>query len=127
MTYIILDLIIVIGEVHLSLNRLTGTLPNTISRLTKLYYFSVRFNQITGTLPSVFGDLADLRQFSVYTNKMVGTIPPELGKLRNLGMLIIHILIHKLSHSVDSLGRHIIPILSHSVIQLFTYSVVFTS
>jgi Leucine-rich repeat (LRR) protein len=75
----------VTGEVHLSLNSLTGTLPTTISKLSKLYYFSVRFNQITGTIPSFFGDLANLEQLSVYNNKMSGTIPPELGNLQRLG------------------------------------------
>lgn len=79
--------VVVVGEVHLSLNSLTGTLPSTLQKLSKLYYFSVRFNQITGTIPSFFGDLTNLQQFSVYNNKMIGTIPPELGKLQQLGKL----------------------------------------
>ncbi|OVA12486.1 Protein kinase domain [Macleaya cordata] len=66
-------------DVDLSINQLTGTLPEDFGKLQKLVYFLLYANRLTGKIPVSIGQLPSLKQIRLFRNRLNGTLPPELG------------------------------------------------
>ncbi|MDD3322705.1 MAG: C10 family peptidase [Paludibacter sp.] len=65
--------------------KLHGTLPQSISNLTKLQtlHISNEAGTLSDTIPNDIGNLSDLSNLNIY-NAVKGPIPPSIGKLTNL-------------------------------------------
>ncbi|KXZ47995.1 hypothetical protein GPECTOR_31g358 [Gonium pectorale] len=63
-------------ELDLSFNRLTGTLPSDIARLSPLQEL-----KLMGTIPAQLGGMPRLRVLRLERNHFTGTLPKELNKL----------------------------------------------
>lgn len=85
-------------SIHLSNNRLSGTIPSTIGQLTFLQELYLGRNQLIGTIPATIDQLSDLRileldnnrlsgQVPVIGNQLVGQVPSSLCQLRRLQYL----------------------------------------
>ena len=59
-------------------NKLIGSLPSTLNRLTALQSFIVNSNTLGGSIPSLAGMTA-LQTFHVYDNQLSGTLPSLNG------------------------------------------------
>lgn len=73
-------------------NRLSGTLPAELGKLSELRRMVIARNYggLAGPIPPQLGNLANLEELSLFSNALEGSIPPELGKLRNLSGLFLH-------------------------------------
>jgi hypothetical protein len=121
-------------------NRLAGTIPDDVSKLTALEYASFTTNSLTGTITTSFASSNSLtelsfgdnsltgsipaevtrytlmRDFSVRDNSLTGTVPPGIGAMTDLTLL--HIYGNSLS-GIAQHSRHYMPhhnILSNHVI-----------
>jgi hypothetical protein len=65
----------VITELNFTSQSLSGSLPPSISRLSRLISFAVSFNGLEGTLPPEYRDWTSLQSFDVSRNQMSGTVP----------------------------------------------------
>ncbi|KAI3515604.1 hypothetical protein L1887_14505 [Cichorium endivia] len=65
----------------LSGNRLSGPIPPFFGNLTKL---DLSFNQLNGSIPESFGKLAALTYLYLEFNQLTGPIPASLGRLVSL-------------------------------------------
>jgi len=65
-------------------NGLSGPLPESIGRLSKLYEFDVSDNSITGQIPSTIGQCLGLGIVGLQENELEGDVPSALGNLVNL-------------------------------------------
>ena len=63
---------------YLSGNRMTGTLPNSMSYMESLRELDIQYNRFRGTLPDWLGDFSHLQVLSVAWNAFSGTIPSSL-------------------------------------------------
>ena len=68
-------------------NRLCGTIPPELGRLTNLTELSLSSNQLSGTIPPELGNLTNLSLLWLDSNQLSGTILPELDNLTNLDEL----------------------------------------
>ncbi len=85
-----LGIVVVEGDVTgiaLTSNNLTGKLPGSISKLSKLNTLDLRSNKITGKIPSSLTTLTSLKDLRLYDNKFTGPIPEDIGNLINLEYL----------------------------------------
>eukprot|EP01032_Pedospumella_encystans_P015958 gene15958-18225_t len=74
----------------LSKNRLTGTLPSTIGNLPGLAILYVNSNHLRGTIPDSIGNLTQLAYLDVDTNQFTGTIPESFLHLTRMHFLGLH-------------------------------------
>jgi len=89
-----------ITQISLGTNHLVGTIPISISKLSKLTNLSLQSNQIGGTIPPQLGRLSNLTSLLLWGNYLTGTIPSELGNLTNLN--IFYLYSNKLSGALPS-------------------------
>ena len=68
----------------LSLNLLTGPIPDWLGGLTNLTGMSLWGNQLTGEIPDSLGNLTSLMQLILHENHLSGNFPAALGNLTNL-------------------------------------------
>jgi hypothetical protein len=71
-------------------NKITGTVPDAVSRLTNLQIFDVDKNLIEGTINTALCSLTGLRQLWLDELQLTGTIPECLGNLTALSILYLH-------------------------------------
>ncbi|CAI6006906.1 unnamed protein product, partial [Closterium sp. NIES-64] len=72
---------------RLSSTKLTGSLPPTVPRLTRLEELTLSYNTLSGSIPEAIGDLAALSHLSLEENKITGAIPSSIFRLSNLTLL----------------------------------------
>ncbi len=72
---------------HLADNRLAGSIPRLLGKLTRLKWLYLRGNGLAGPLPSEMGHLTSLLDMRLDGNALSGPIPAEFGKLANLTFL----------------------------------------
>ena len=77
-------------ELRLSGNRLSGTIPAELGQLTYLKELYLSSNRLSGTIPVELGRLTYLKELSLSNNRLSGTIPAELGQLANLKGLYLN-------------------------------------
>ena len=68
-------------------NRLTGTLPPDLGRLSNLRWLRLGGNRLTREIPDELGNLANLQWLSLEGNRLSGMIPDALGNLSRLEAL----------------------------------------
>ena len=71
-------------------NNLSGTVPASLSTLTKLTLLDLSYNGLSGAIPPGLGGLSLLTTLDLSTNGLSGAIPPELGDLSSLDALYLH-------------------------------------
>lgn len=74
-------------RLELAGNRLTGTLPPSLYRLTELQNLNLSDNEIGGVIPATIGQLKFLRGLMLGGNRFEGTLPASLGNLLRLEQL----------------------------------------
>jgi Leucine-rich repeat (LRR) protein len=73
-----------VSEMFLYSNKVQGSLPPELGKLTGLVYLNLWDNQLTGNIPPELGKLTGLGTLILSNNQLTGSIPPELGKLTQL-------------------------------------------
>ncbi|XP_068316444.1 probable LRR receptor-like serine/threonine-protein kinase At3g47570 [Pyrus communis] len=68
-------------------NNFGGTLPTSISNLSKLQMLQVGANKLDGSIPAGIGNLVNLELLIFAGNSFTGSIPIQIGKLSKLGVL----------------------------------------
>ena len=76
-------------KIYLSINQLTGVIPNTFNNLTKLEELNLSINQLISTIPSNFHELVNLKYLNLSSNELYDSIPASLGYLNNLSELYL--------------------------------------
>ena len=71
-------------------NNLSGTVPASLSTLTKLTLLDLSYNGLSGAIPPGLRGLSQLTTLDLSANGLSGAIPPELGDLSSLGALYLH-------------------------------------
>ncbi|PHU20331.1 hypothetical protein BC332_11482 [Capsicum chinense] len=67
----------------------SGSIPITLSYLTKLKRLYLHSNQLSGPIPSELGNLKNLTILVLHTNQLSGSIPITLGDLTELKILYL--------------------------------------
>ena len=73
----------------LSWNRLDGTVPLELSKLSELEMLVLSGNRLSGTIPSELGNLTKLKGLALHVNRLIGKIPVELNELSGLEWLYL--------------------------------------
>mmetsp|Transcript_19451 Transcript_19451/g.40051 ORF Transcript_19451/g.40051 Transcript_19451/m.40051 type:complete len:869 (+) Transcript_19451:964-3570(+) len=73
-----------VTDLMLDSNSLTGHLPKDLFLLTNLILISLDTNDLKGTIPGEIGNLDNLSQLFLHANFLSGELPPELGSLEEL-------------------------------------------
>ncbi|KAI0519579.1 hypothetical protein KFK09_007030 [Dendrobium nobile] len=66
------------------LPNLTGNIPSSITRLTRLSILLLSWNSLSGPIPSFLSQIPSLTDIDLSFNKFSGSIPPELAKLPSI-------------------------------------------
>jgi Leucine-rich repeat (LRR) protein len=74
-------------QLSLASNRLSGTLPPELGRLTDLQVLGLSSNQLTGSIPSELEQLTNLLELSLNNNQLSGALPQTLGQMTDLQYL----------------------------------------
>lgn len=98
-----LEKLTALKRLNLGYNQLTGTIPESLGNLTSLREFDLSGNQLTGSIPTSFGNLTALRKLDLSSNLLNGSIPSSLGRLSNLEILYLNF--NMLSSIPFSLGN----------------------
>lgn len=69
------------------LPNLVGSVPSTITKLTRLSLLTLSWNSLSGPIPPFLSQLTSLTFLTLAFNKFSGSIPPSLANLHNLGAL----------------------------------------
>ena len=71
-------------------NSISGTIPSSIGLLgTTLLVLDLSYNKLNGTIPNEISKLSRLMHMHLNSNKLVGKIPTALGKLQTTGELYL--------------------------------------
>jgi Leucine-rich repeat (LRR) protein len=71
-------------QLHLTANKLGGTIPLELFQLTHLTELFLSFNRFTGVLPSEIGNMKALEKLYLYGSDLSGNIPSEVGHLKRM-------------------------------------------
>ncbi|KAL9270474.1 Polygalacturonase inhibitor-like protein [Drosera capensis] len=66
------------------LTSISGPIPSTISKLTKLQQLRLAFLNLTGAIPPIFDNLKELNFIELSSNALTGSIPSSIGNLTKL-------------------------------------------
>ncbi|KAL7102807.1 hypothetical protein ACP275_08G140600 [Erythranthe tilingii] len=75
--------------IFLSLNKLSGEIPSSLSECSQLQKISLSYNSFSGQIPRGIGNLKFLQILNLGGNNLNGVIPSEIGNLQNLARLAI--------------------------------------
>jgi Leucine-rich repeat (LRR) protein len=70
-----------ISEFYGNINRIKGTLPDTIGNLKHCIYFTIESNLFTGPIPSSIGNMVALLDLYLLDNQFSGSVPDSIGNL----------------------------------------------
>lgn len=79
-----------IRTINFTGNNLTGQLPLTLSKLSRLAFLYMNGNDIAGPIPPSIGMMNYLEHFYLHDNNLTGAIPSELGGMDNLDRLYLN-------------------------------------
>ncbi|KAI3775464.1 hypothetical protein L1987_50041 [Smallanthus sonchifolius] len=65
-------------------NRLSGTIPTSLTLLESLKFLNLSSNQLNGEISTSFGDLISLQNLSLSSNSLSGSIPGSISTLSRL-------------------------------------------
>ncbi|KAL1328231.1 hypothetical protein HN51_038134 [Arachis hypogaea] len=66
------------------ITNLAGTIPNTLTKLTKLRYLYISHTSVSGTIPDFLSSIKTLVTLDFSYNKLSGALPASLSSLPNL-------------------------------------------
>ena len=89
-----------------SSNLLSGDIPTTFGEMRKLQGLNLAFNELTGVIPAEVGEMVSLVKLNLTNNHLTGDIPATLGNLTGLSWMDL---------SVNQLGGLIPASLSNLV------------
>lgn len=81
------DSILDVVGIDLSLNSLTGGIPDEITSLKRLLSLNLSWNQLSGEIVEKIGAMNSLESLDLSRNKFSGEIPPSLANLTYLSYL----------------------------------------
>eukprot|EP01052_Picozoa_sp_SAG31_P032093 SAG31_NODE_3480_length_4223_cov_23.570078_2_plen_183_part_00 len=88
--------------------RLTGTIPDSLGKLTALSGLTIQSKDISGTIPDSIGELTALSMLFLanpgVTSRISGTIPDSMGQLNHLGYVQLPNV-----HGCSSFCKHKLP------------------
>ncbi|KAG7612429.1 Protein kinase-like domain superfamily [Arabidopsis suecica] len=97
---------------------LHGNIPRSIGNLTSLVDLELSGNFLSGEIPKEIGNLSNLRQLELYYNyHLTGSIPEEIGNLKNLTDIDISV-----SRLTGSIPDSICSLPNLRVLQLYNNS-----
>ncbi|CAI9100112.1 OLC1v1037042C2 [Oldenlandia corymbosa var. corymbosa] len=67
-----------------ALPKLSGSIPSSITKLTRLTFLRLKGNNLSGPIPTAIGNLNKLTFLDVSSNSLSGSIPASATKLTNL-------------------------------------------
>ncbi|ESQ44923.1 hypothetical protein EUTSA_v10010902mg [Eutrema salsugineum] len=70
-------------------NRLSGSFPEVLTRITTLQSLSLEGNRFSGPIPPEIGKLVNVEDLSLSSNSFSGPLPEQFGQLTNLRSLDI--------------------------------------
>ena len=76
-------------DLNLSYNALTGPIPDTLGKLSNLRFLNLDTTQLTGPISSALEKLSNLQFLDLRRNDLTGPVPAWLGGLSNLRALIL--------------------------------------
>ena len=65
-------------------NKLTGSIPDSLSNLSHTRDLYLNDNDLTGSIPESLGDLVQMQQLHLNDNNLTGPIPTSFGRLVNI-------------------------------------------
>ncbi|EEF39415.1 receptor protein kinase, putative [Ricinus communis] len=90
-------------RLNFSNNSFYGSIPPTVANLSKLNILDLSVNKISGSIPQEIGMLRSLTYIDLSNNFLNGSLPPSIGNLTQLPILYIHMC--ELSGSIpDEIG-----------------------
>lgn len=78
-----------LGQLNLSNNQLSGSLPFSIAVFSSLQILLVGGNKFSGPIPPSVGELREMVKLDLSANSISGEIPPEIGNCLHLTYLDI--------------------------------------
>ena len=87
--------------VYLQENLLTGTIPESVTRLGSLKWLILSRNQLTGSILD-FSGMMSLRSLVLDRNQLDGTVPSPVSDLPNLEEYVIHV--NKFTGSIPTMS-----------------------
>ncbi|KAG5222207.1 LRR receptor serine/threonine-protein kinase [Salix suchowensis] len=75
--------------IDISVNSLTGSIPQSFGNLTELQELQLSLNQISGEIPAQLGNCQKITHIELDNNQITGSIPPEIGYLFNLTLFYL--------------------------------------
>ncbi|WCJ18496.1 Leucine-rich receptor-like protein kinase family protein [Euphorbia peplus] len=76
-----------LGQLNLSNNLLSGSLPFSLSNFTSLQILLLSGNELSGPIPPSVGELQQVLKLDLSRNLLSGSIPPEIGNCFHLTFL----------------------------------------
>lgn len=70
-------------DLYVQRNKLNGTIPSSISKLTALENIDLSFNKLSGSIPDAISGLMQLRELVLNDNRLTGVLP-DIGKMKRL-------------------------------------------
>jgi Leucine-rich repeat (LRR) protein len=84
------DTSLVVKELRLVSNNLSGKLPSNINAFSAIEVLKLDSNQISGKIPTQIGSLSTLKHLALGVNQLSDSIPASLGTLSNLEILALN-------------------------------------
>ncbi|XP_057465162.1 LOW QUALITY PROTEIN: putative leucine-rich repeat receptor-like serine/threonine-protein kinase At2g24130 [Actinidia eriantha] len=81
------QLVASLATLMLQENRITGSIPPSLSNITSLVWLNLTSNLLSGTIPEGISQLSLLEQLFLSHNFLCGQIPAALGQFQGLGLL----------------------------------------
>ncbi|KAF5449653.1 hypothetical protein F2P56_030076 [Juglans regia] len=78
------NLSMLLTELDLAGNQISGSLPAALENLTNLTSLNMAQNLLTGSIPAYFGKFQNLEGLSLDGNRFLGLIPSSIGNLNRL-------------------------------------------
>ncbi|XP_010541159.2 PREDICTED: probably inactive leucine-rich repeat receptor-like protein kinase At3g28040 [Tarenaya hassleriana] len=81
------NMVKLVNTIDLSVNHLTGQIPEQITELKTLGFLNISWNQLTEPLPENIGNLRQLETLDISGNRLSGVIPPSMTSMTLLNHL----------------------------------------
>ncbi|KNA21659.1 hypothetical protein SOVF_041230 [Spinacia oleracea] len=70
----------------LTANKLTGPIPDFLRQIKTLQHLDLSNNRFFGTVPSFLSSLPNIFKLELFSNKLTGTIPESFGSFKNISL-----------------------------------------